>query len=104
MKNNEIHLCMSCVYDFPDCPSLEHDVDYGDAVGCDNICACAKYEPYYTKDDNERLSQTWVITQKHGRLIDADALRRQFVDGDTYFTEEIDYEIKTAPTIIPASD
>ena len=95
MKNNGIHLCMSCIHDYPDCPAGEHDVDFGDAVGCDNICACSKYEPYYTKADNERLGQMWVITHKHGRLIDAD-------DVDNHILGHVD--LSNCPTIIPASD
>ena len=40
----------------------------------------------------------------HGRCVDADALTKQFLEDNTYFTNEIEYEIKTAPTVIPAEE
>lgn len=43
-----------------------------------------------------------IPVPEHGRLIDADALSKQFVKDETYFTEEVVYEIDNAPTIIPA--
>lgn len=41
--NNQIHLCDSCKYDYPNCPSENEDVLFGNGVGNDNICCCAKY-------------------------------------------------------------
>ena len=41
--NNQIHLCDSCKYDYPNCPSKNEDVLFGNGVGNDNICCCAKY-------------------------------------------------------------
>ena len=42
---NQVHLCDSCRHVFPECPSEEDDVIYGNGKGNDNICACNKYEP-----------------------------------------------------------
>ena len=41
--NNQIHLCDSCKYDYPNCPSENEDVLFGNGIGDDNICCCAKY-------------------------------------------------------------
>ena len=41
--NNQIHLCDSCKYNYPNCPSENEDVLFGNGVGNDNICCCAKY-------------------------------------------------------------
>lgn len=35
--NNQVHLCNSCKYDFPDCPSKNDDIVFGNGVGDDNI-------------------------------------------------------------------
>lgn len=42
--NNQVNLCDSCKYTYPDCPSTHEDVLYGNGEGDDNICACTKYE------------------------------------------------------------
>lgn len=42
---NQTHLCNSCIYFYPECPSEDEDVIYGNGIGNDNICACAKYAP-----------------------------------------------------------
>lgn len=49
--NNQINLCDSCKYLYPACPSEEDDVLYGNGIGNDNICACNKYDPLKTKED-----------------------------------------------------
>ena len=49
IKNNEVHLCDSCCYDYPSCDVSENDVWFGDGKGCDNICCCNKYEPIVLK-------------------------------------------------------
>lgn len=43
--DNKVHLCDSCRYSYPDCPSEKNDVIFGNGTGNDNICACSKYEP-----------------------------------------------------------
>ena len=43
--DNQIHLCDSCDYSYPDCPSKNDDVIFGNGIGNDNICACNKYKP-----------------------------------------------------------
>ena len=43
--DNQIHLCYSCEYDYPDCPCEYNDVIFGNGIGNDNICACNKYKP-----------------------------------------------------------
>ena len=41
--NNQVNLCDSCKYSYPDCPSEVDDVIFGNGKGNDNICACNKY-------------------------------------------------------------
>lgn len=43
--NNQVNLCDSCKYSYPDCPSEADDVIFGNGKGNDNICACNKYLP-----------------------------------------------------------
>lgn len=43
--DNQVHLCDSCKYDYPNCPSESDDVIFGNGIGNDNICACNKYKP-----------------------------------------------------------
>ena len=43
--DNQINLCDSCDYSYPDCPSKDDDVIFGNGIGNDNICACNKYKP-----------------------------------------------------------
>ena len=45
IQNNSVHLCGSCQYTFPTCPTHDSDVIFGDGKGNDNICACNKYRP-----------------------------------------------------------
>ena len=41
-SNNQVHLCNSCKYNYPECP-YDANVIFGDGRGNDNICACSKY-------------------------------------------------------------
>ena len=43
INNNEVHLCVSCINDYPMCDSC--NIYFGDGVGNDNICSCSSYEP-----------------------------------------------------------
>lgn len=43
--NNQVNLCNSCTYTYPECPSEKDDVIFGNGIGNDNICACNKYQP-----------------------------------------------------------
>lgn len=43
--DNQIHLCDSFGYSYPECPSESNDVIFGNGKGNDNICACGKYKP-----------------------------------------------------------
>ena len=49
-ENNKVCLCESCTYNYPDCPAEIDSVEFGDDVGCDNICCCNKYEPILKND------------------------------------------------------
>ena len=42
---NPVHLCDSCRYIYPECPSEKGDVIFGNGKWNDIICACNKYEP-----------------------------------------------------------
>ena len=50
----QTHLCDSCKYSYPDCPSESNDVLFGNGKGKDNICACNKYLP------SAQLEQQWI--------------------------------------------
>lgn len=39
-----IHLCDTCKYAYPECPSKADDVTFGNGVGNDNICECKACE------------------------------------------------------------
>lgn len=43
--DNQTNLCDSCDYSYPDCPTKNDDVIFGNGIGNDNICACNKYKP-----------------------------------------------------------
>lgn len=47
VKNNKVNLCDTCKYSVADCLADPDDVMFGDGIGNDNICCCAKYEPHY---------------------------------------------------------
>lgn len=44
MKDTKRHLCITCVYDIPECDATLDDVEYGDGLGNDNVMECSKYE------------------------------------------------------------
>ncbi len=46
---NKVNLCESCKFDYPECPSTDKDVFFGDGIGNDNICCCACYKPIERK-------------------------------------------------------
>lgn len=50
MENNQVHLCNSCFKSYPECSDDEHSIEFGDGIGCDNICCCNKYEPLLERD------------------------------------------------------
>lgn len=50
LSNNQVHLCKSCSYCYPDCQAENKDICFGDGIGDDNICACAKYDPLMERD------------------------------------------------------
>jgi len=43
--DNQVHLCDSCSYTYPECPSEYTDMIFGNGIGNDNVCACSKYIP-----------------------------------------------------------
>lgn len=55
---NQVHLCDSCRHVFPECPSEEDDVIFGNGKGNDNICACNKYE------QSAQPEQRWIPCSK----------------------------------------
>ena len=56
--DNQINLCNSCDYSYPDCPSKNDDVIFGNDIGNDNICACNKYKP---SAQPERKTGKWIV-------------------------------------------
>lgn len=76
--DNQINLCDSCNYSYPDCPSKSDDVIFGNGIGNDNICACNKYKPSVTskqrtgkwiRNDNGTWScdqcNSWIPDEQH---------------------------------------
>lgn len=63
--DNQVHLCDSCKHTYPDCPSQNDDVIFGNGNGDDNICACAKYAPSTQPDG---ISLEWI--DKHLEWLD----------------------------------
>jgi len=55
--DNQVHLCDSCSYTYPECPSVYADVIFGNGIGNDNICACSKYLP---SAQPERAKGHWI--------------------------------------------
>lgn len=51
--NNQVNLCDSCTYTYPECPSEKDDVIFGNGIGNDNICACNKYQPTVQPSQNK---------------------------------------------------
>ena len=69
--DNQVHLCDSCSYTYPECPSVYTDVIFGNGIGNDNICACNKCEPSAQPEQqwipcSERLPEvgTYVLVSK----------------------------------------
>lgn len=58
--DNQVHLCDSCLYTYPECPSVYTDMIFGNGRGNDNICACSKYLPLI-KHDTDTISRQAVI-------------------------------------------
>lgn len=46
---NSVNLCESCKEEYAECGSTVHDIIFGDGVGNDNVCCCARYEPIQRK-------------------------------------------------------
>lgn len=57
--DNQIHLCDSCEYNYPDCPCKPNDVIFGNGKGNDNICACNKYNPS-AQPDKDALDDAYA--------------------------------------------
>lgn len=53
---NQVNLCDSCKYLYPDCPSEADDVIFGNGKGNDNICACNKYLPSAQPETAKRIA------------------------------------------------
>lgn len=47
--DNQVNLCDSCRYVFPECPGEDSGVLYGNGTGNDNICSCKDYYPRYVE-------------------------------------------------------
>lgn len=62
--DNQTNLCDSCDYSYPDCPSKNDDVIFGNGIGNDNICACNKYKPSAQPEAKTNVNGDWVILNK----------------------------------------
>lgn len=72
--DNQMNLCDSCDYLYPDCPAKNDDVIFGNGIGNDNICACNKYKPFVQPEQrwipcSERLPEIgeYVLCYLKGR-------------------------------------
>lgn len=81
--DNQVNLCDSCRYVFPECPGEDSGVLYGNGTGNDNICSCKDYYPRYVEFLN---GSTIYVTKASGNpekqvqesktgVISADAIR-----------------------------
>ena len=67
--DNQVHLCDSCSYTYPECPSVYTDMIFGNGTGNDNICACSKYLPpaqpeiIRCKDCKHWIPYDWMFSE-----------------------------------------
>lgn len=47
MKNRTMHLCNTCIHNYPECKS--DNIEFGDGYGNDNVISCSGYKS--KKDD-----------------------------------------------------
>ena len=64
--DNQIHLCDSCGYSYPECPSESNDVIFGNGNGNDNICACGKYKPSAQKKGYTKADYIMALHKEYG--------------------------------------
>lgn len=66
--NNQVHLCDSCKYDYPKCPSESDDVIFGNGIGNDNICACNRYKPSAQPEQTKMIKEIrkWINSGNRG--------------------------------------
>lgn len=83
--NNQIHLCDSCKYNYPNCPSENEDVLFGNGVGNDNICCCAKYLASADRPHGE-----WIPIAIEPNTADHVLVTYKW-DDDDYEVSELDY-------------
>lgn len=76
--NNQIHLCDSCKYNYPNCPSENEDVLFGNGVGNDNICCCAKYLASADRPHGEWMIDTYNMELRCG------------ICGETFRFDDVD--------------
>ena len=43
VEMTKIHLCDSCVSNYPECNATIENINFGDGIGKDNVCACSVY-------------------------------------------------------------
>ena len=43
-KNSKCHLCLSCVYDYPECSPKK--LEFGEGDGHDNVIECDAYQEH----------------------------------------------------------
>lgn len=67
--DNQVHLCDSCSYTYPECPSVYTDMIFGNGTGNDNICACSKYLPSAQPEQHIDADGTlWITVPDIGRV------------------------------------
>ena len=76
--NNQIHLCDSCISNYPNCPARNEDVLFGNGVGNDNICCCAKYLASADRPHGEWIIDTYNMELRCG------------ICGETFRFDDVD--------------
>ena len=67
--DNQLHLCGFCKYGYPECPAEMSDVIFGNGIGHDNVCVCAKFEikPERKKGewihDGSQWANRWICSE-----------------------------------------
>lgn len=77
-----MELCDFCKYSYPECPAEGSDVIFGNGIGHDNVCACAKFEikPERKKGKWQRRKDEdcWECSECHAVLENSDIGNHNF--------------------------
>ena len=82
VSGNQVHLCDSCKYAYPECPDSK--VIFGDGIGHDNICACSNYEARNKAMSERTAKVTYKLRTSDGVTFGFCECGRQVCAGTPY--------------------